>query len=310
MPRARSLPRSGRCSAFAGGTSATGAGAGTRCHRDACPRVLDALRANGPMTGDRARGRAARRRVVGLVGRQDRGRVAARRRRGGLHRASRLEAGLRPARARPGAAGAGRRPRRRGPACGWLGGPSRGGAGRGDDRRSGRLPPAQARSGPGGARRDRPRAGDGRRLARRRVGRSRARWRRSQPAGATAPRCCRPSTRSCGTALARCASSSSSTVWRPTSRRPSACTATSPCRCWPAGACAAASIPVARGSTLVAKRLSCEPGAVDAMAEALREAAEWVGCERRRARGGRSARAGRVAARGAQPASVGFVARR
>jgi hypothetical protein len=33
------------------------------------------------------------------------------------------------------------------------------------------------------------------------------------------------------------------------------------------------------GTTLVAKRLSCEPGAVDAMAEALREAAAWVGCD-------------------------------
>jgi hypothetical protein len=33
------------------------------------------------------------------------------------------------------------------------------------------------------------------------------------------------------------------------------------------------------GTTLVAKRLSCEPAAVDAMAAALREAAEWVGCD-------------------------------
>jgi uncharacterized protein len=33
------------------------------------------------------------------------------------------------------------------------------------------------------------------------------------------------------------------------------------------------------GATLVAKRVSCEPGAVDAMAQALREAAEWVGCD-------------------------------
>jgi hypothetical protein len=33
------------------------------------------------------------------------------------------------------------------------------------------------------------------------------------------------------------------------------------------------------GTTLVAKRLSCEPDAVDAMADALREAAEWVGCD-------------------------------
>jgi uncharacterized protein len=33
------------------------------------------------------------------------------------------------------------------------------------------------------------------------------------------------------------------------------------------------------GSTLVAKRLSCEPGAVGAMAQALREAAGWVGCD-------------------------------
>jgi uncharacterized protein YcaQ len=33
------------------------------------------------------------------------------------------------------------------------------------------------------------------------------------------------------------------------------------------------------GTTLLAKRLSCEPDAVDAMAEALREAADWVGCD-------------------------------
>jgi uncharacterized protein YcaQ len=33
------------------------------------------------------------------------------------------------------------------------------------------------------------------------------------------------------------------------------------------------------GTTLIAKRVSCEPDAVDAMAQALREAAEWVGCE-------------------------------
>jgi uncharacterized protein YcaQ len=33
------------------------------------------------------------------------------------------------------------------------------------------------------------------------------------------------------------------------------------------------------GTTLIAKRLSCEPGAVEPMAQALREAAEWVGCD-------------------------------
>jgi uncharacterized protein YcaQ len=33
------------------------------------------------------------------------------------------------------------------------------------------------------------------------------------------------------------------------------------------------------GRTLVAKRLSCAAGAVDAMADALREAASWVGCD-------------------------------
>jgi uncharacterized protein YcaQ len=33
------------------------------------------------------------------------------------------------------------------------------------------------------------------------------------------------------------------------------------------------------GTTLVAKRVSCEPGAVDAMGAALREAAAWVGCD-------------------------------
>jgi len=37
--------------------------------------------------------------------------------------------------------------------------------------------------------------------------------------------------------------------------------------------------PGREGTTLVAKRLSCEPGAVEAMAQALREAAEWVGCD-------------------------------
>jgi uncharacterized protein len=33
------------------------------------------------------------------------------------------------------------------------------------------------------------------------------------------------------------------------------------------------------GTTLIAKRVSCEADAVDAMAKALREAAEWVGCD-------------------------------
>jgi uncharacterized protein YcaQ len=33
------------------------------------------------------------------------------------------------------------------------------------------------------------------------------------------------------------------------------------------------------GTTMVAKRVSCEQGAVDAMATALREAAAWVGCD-------------------------------
>jgi uncharacterized protein YcaQ len=37
--------------------------------------------------------------------------------------------------------------------------------------------------------------------------------------------------------------------------------------------------PGREGTTLVAKRLSCEPDAVDAMAQALREAAAWVGCD-------------------------------
>jgi uncharacterized protein len=37
--------------------------------------------------------------------------------------------------------------------------------------------------------------------------------------------------------------------------------------------------PARDGTTLVAKRLSCDPDAVEAMAEALREAAEWVGCD-------------------------------
>jgi uncharacterized protein YcaQ len=37
--------------------------------------------------------------------------------------------------------------------------------------------------------------------------------------------------------------------------------------------------PGREGSTLVAKRLSCEARAVGAMATALREAAAWVGCD-------------------------------
>ena len=37
--------------------------------------------------------------------------------------------------------------------------------------------------------------------------------------------------------------------------------------------------PGREGATLVAKRVSCEADAVEAMAQALREAAEWVGCD-------------------------------
>jgi uncharacterized protein YcaQ len=33
------------------------------------------------------------------------------------------------------------------------------------------------------------------------------------------------------------------------------------------------------GATLIAKRVSCAPDAVNAMAQALREAAGWVGCD-------------------------------
>ena len=50
MPPACCPSRSGRCSAFAGATSAPAAGAGTRCPRTRARSVLDALRANGPMT--------------------------------------------------------------------------------------------------------------------------------------------------------------------------------------------------------------------------------------------------------------------
>lgn len=37
--------------------------------------------------------------------------------------------------------------------------------------------------------------------------------------------------------------------------------------------------PGREGTTLIAKRVSCEPAAVEPMAQALREAAEWVGCD-------------------------------
>ena len=33
------------------------------------------------------------------------------------------------------------------------------------------------------------------------------------------------------------------------------------------------------GKTLIAKRVSCDPGAVEAMGQALRGAVDWVGCD-------------------------------
>ena len=133
------------------------------------------------------------------------------------------------------------------------------------------------------------------------VGRPRRRWRRSRRAGAIARRCCRPSTRSCGTARGRCGSSTSSTAWRPTCRRPSACTATSRCRCWPAGACAAASIPGARARRSWPSGCRASRGAVDAMAAGAARGGRVGRLRRRRARGGRSAGAGRAAARRCWP---------
>ena len=120
---------------------------------------------------------------------------------------------------------------------------------------------------------------DGRGLARRGVGRSARRWRRSRRAGAIAPRCCRPSTRSCGTARGRCASSTSSTASRPTCPAPKRVHGYFAMPLLAGGRLRGRVDPGREGTTLVAKRLSCEPGAVEAMAQALREAAEWVGCD-------------------------------
>ena len=196
--------------------------------------------------GDRARRRAPRRRVVGLVGRQDRRRVAARRRRRRVHRAPRVEARLRPARARPAAGGAGRRPRRRARACaGWSARP----ASRSAWRRSATWPTTTAssaiRSGRCSTRPTSCRStvegwrDDGVGRSRRAGGARRARA--PSHHAAVALRLAGVGPRADAARLRLPAPPRGLRA-----RRPSACTATSRCRCWPAGACAAASIPGAR----------------------------------------------------------------
>ena len=99
----------------------------------------------GPADGDGARRREERRGVVGLVGVQGRRRAGPDVRRGGVHRAARLEAGLRPGRAGDPGRRAPRRPGRQGvPAP--AGGPGGAVAGRGHPDGHRRLPPDQGRA--------------------------------------------------------------------------------------------------------------------------------------------------------------------
>ena len=62
--------------------------------------------------------------------------------------------------------------------------------------------------------------------------------------------------------------------------RPSACTGTSRCRCWPGGGWLGRVDPARSGRTLVARKLSLDTAsATEPMARALAEAAAWVGCD-------------------------------
>ena len=67
-------------------------------HDSVCAEVLARLRAEGPLTATQLGGAKNGRRLVGLVGYQDRRRVAAGHGRGHLRPPGRLAAGLRPAR--------------------------------------------------------------------------------------------------------------------------------------------------------------------------------------------------------------------
>ena len=75
---------------------------------------------------------------------------------------------------------------------------------------------------------------------------------RRRAAGTGSP-CSRRSTRCCGTASGPGGCSASSTAWRPMCPRPSGCTGTTRCRCWPGAGCSA-------GSTRCARARPWSPG--------------------------------------------------
>ncbi len=181
--------------------------------------------------GQRARRGQERRPVVGLVRDEDRRRVAARYRRARLPRAPRVRPRLRPGRAGHAFRTLGGGVDRRGvrPA---VGGGRRALAGCGDRGRPGGVPRGAARTGAPGRW---PTSGlvpvsvagvEAGRLRRSRCAR------RGWAPGRAGGRCCfRRSTRSSGTGSASSASSTCVTGWRPTRRRRSGSTGTSPCRC-------------------------------------------------------------------------------
>ena len=244
-PRASCPPRSGRCSPSAAAGTRRAASAGTRSRRRACDQVLETISAGGPMTvSDLGGGRNGGEwwdwsdTKIAVEWLLDIGELVCAERRAWKRVYDLPERALAPelvATQLDDHACLVRLVEQ---------------AGRGDGRRDAwpTSPTTTASSRTTSAtssatRRSRPsrsRAGTGRPGRTRRRSRS---WRRG---AGTARRCCRPSTRSCGTVPGRCGSSTSSTASRPTSRRPSASTATSRCRCWPAVGCAGASTPGAR----------------------------------------------------------------
>ena len=260
--------------------------------------VLDAAAGRGPADRHRAGRRQERRPVVGLVRDEDRGRVAAGHRRGGLHRAARLEAGLRPGRARRPGRAAARRPGRRGvpaPAGrGWPG-QSLGVATRADLADYHRLKGEQvdaviADSGLVPV--------DGRGLGQAGLGRSRGAGDR---AARPAPHDPAVAVRLAG--LGPGAHRADLRLHPPAggvrAPSPSGCTATSRCRCWPAAGWSAGSTRPARARTLVARQVSLDgPKAVAPMAEALRGGGRLGGLRRG---AGRAASTAPEPARGPSP---------
>ena len=133
-PRASCPSRSGRTSPSAAAPTAPARTGTTTCRTARTTRCIDQLTAEGPLTATELGGAKNGGEWWDWSRREDRRRARADVRRGGLHRAPRLEAGVRPRRARRPGRAAARRPGRRGvPAP----------PGRPGRRRDGRRPPAR-----------------------------------------------------------------------------------------------------------------------------------------------------------------------